>query len=185
MAILAVAIIFSSLHVNGNGSSSNVWVGTCLIFSQLCGIIPVIRGADGLIPNLRNSQFGFGHITAAFTAIVCIFSLVASTAWAVTAGANSLTRSGQPEVIPAFLTSLTQIPARPKTLVIAKAANQIQYFISRGLDLELGDPDVTSPSSPQLEKAIADLLTGSGVTSSKLIGENAVSYTHLTLPTKA
>ena len=176
MAILAVAIVFSSLHINGNGSTSNVWVGTCLIVSQICGLIPVIRGADGLIPNLRNSQFGIGHITAAFTAIICIFSLAASTAWAVSAGANSLTRSGQPEVIPAFLTSLTQIPARPKTLVIAKAANQIQYFISRGLDLELGDPDVTSPPSPQLEKAISDLLTGSGVTSSKLIGENGIQY---------
>lgn len=67
-------------------------------------------------------------------------------------------------------------------MVVRKSGNQIQYFISRGADLTLGEPDVSVPPSLEVQVAIRDLLSGAGITSSKQIGENGIQYLYMENP---
>ena len=179
---LALSLVFGSLVIQAHGSVSNVWTGSLLLFAQFCAFIPILRSADKLLPNLRSSHFGLGHITVAIVTAFCVLSSAASVVWIVSLGANSNVRANRASVIPAFVESLAQTDAKPKTLVVRKNGNQIQYFISRGADLILGEPDVSVPPSLEVQAAIRDLLGGTGLTSSKQIGENGIQYLYMEIP---
>ncbi len=179
---LALSLVFGSLVIQAHGSVSNVWTGSLLLFAQFCAFIPVLRSADRLLPNLRSSHFGLGHITVAIVTVFCVISASVSAVWIVVAGANSNVQANRTSVIPAFVESLAQTDAKPKTLVVRKNGNQIQYFISRGTDLTLGEPDVSVPPSLEVQAAIRDLLGGAGLTSSKQIGENGIQYLYMEIP---
>jgi GT2 family glycosyltransferase len=180
--LLSIAVFLSSVIVSGHGSSANVWVGSLLVFVQLCGLIPILKSADQLLPNLRSSQFGVGHVTTAIFTSLCLISIAAASVWIIATGGNSVARAGAPEVIPAFVASLDQTDSRPKTLVIRKSSGQIQFFISRGLDLGLGDPDVVVPPPDVVQSAVNDMISGVGVTSSKQLGENGIQYIFMKNP---
>lgn len=179
---LALSLVFGSLEIQAHGSHSNVWTGSLIVFAQFCASIPVLRSADTLLPNLRSSRFGLGHIMVALISAFCLLSAAVSVIWIVSFGANSRVQANRISVIPAFVGSLAQTDARPKTLVVRKSGNQIQYFISRGTDLTLGEPDVSVPPSLEVQAAIRDLLSGTGLTSSKHIGENGIQYLYMENP---
>jgi len=89
-------------------------------------------------------------------------------------------------VIPAFIASLADVPARPKTLVItSKGAGDTGYFVSRGNDVQLGDADVVVALPPVLDDAIRGLVSGTLPTASQVIGGFGIQYVFLTNPVDA
>jgi hypothetical protein len=182
ISLFSLAILLSQLTVEGHGSSGHVWTGTLFIFIELIILIPILQIASDLIPNLRNSRVGFGHLLSVVTVAVAVFSLVATSAWAITVGANSLVASGKSEVVPPFIASLSDTPNRPKTLVLGRTGDQLNYFISRGSDLEIGDADVAVATPVPVRTAIIDLISGSGLTSSKVLGDYGIQYLFLKNP---
>ncbi|CAB5006230.1 unannotated protein [freshwater metagenome] len=78
--------------------------------------------------------------------------------------------------MPAFVASLATTDARPKTLVIRQEGPELNYFVSRGTDLALGEPDVVVPMPPELEDAIVGALSGTALTSSRIIGGYGIKY---------
>jgi len=75
------------------------------------------------------------------------------------------------------------VPARPKTLVItSKGAGDTAYFVSRGNDLQLGDPDVVVALPPVLDDSIRGLVTGTLPTAGPVIGSFGIQYVFLTNP---
>jgi hypothetical protein len=143
---------------------------------------PALKIFRELIPNLANSALGFGHILTGLVTAVSIFSVCATALWSITTGANSLVSQGQAEVVPAFIQSLSDTPGKPKTLVIGKYGSQLIYFVSRGSDLELGDPDVAVATPPELETAVEELISGVGINSSKVIGAFGIQYLFIKNP---
>jgi hypothetical protein len=180
--IFATTIILSNLGTYGHGSSGNVWVGTLIIFLEILLIGPALKIFRELIPNLANSALGVGHILTGLVTAVSIFSVCATALWSITTGANSLVSQGQAEVVPAFIQSLSDTPGKPKTLVIGKYGSQLIYFVSRGSDLELGDPDVAVATPPELETAVEELISGVGINSSKVIGAFGIQYLFIKNP---
>jgi hypothetical protein len=85
-------------------------------------------------------------------------------------------------VIPPFISSLSDTPAKPKTLVIQKSLNETTYFITRGFDLEIGDPDVTVGTPPEIENAVDQMITGTGIKSSKVLGLYGIKYIYMRNP---
>jgi hypothetical protein len=65
-------------------------------------------------------------------------------------GANSLVKTDQEQVVPAFISDLANTNEKPKTLVIRKNKEQLQYFITRGGDLQLGNADIAVKTSSQV-----------------------------------
>ena len=182
ISMFAVAIVLSQITIVGHGSSGRVWIGTLFVFIELIILIPILQIANELIPNLRNSRVGFGHLLSAVTVVITIFSIIATSAWAITGGANSLVSSGKLEVVPPFIESLSDTPIRPKTLVIGRSGEELNYFVSRGSDLEIGDPDVAVATPLPVRNAIIDLISGSGLTSSKVLGAYGIQYLFMKNP---
>lgn len=137
------------------------------------------------MPQLRRSNFGYKHIVSAFTVIVTAISIIILPLWAITVGANSLVRTDQEQVIPAFITDLGTTSAKPKTLVIRKGSEQLKYFITRGGDLQLGDPDIGGTTPDLVHTAIVELVNGIGATSSQVLGFYGIQYVFMKNPVDA
>ena len=182
ISMLGLSVLLSQITVVGHGSIGTVWTGTLIVFIELVVLIPILQTASDLIPNLRSSRVGYGHLLSAVTVLVAIFSLSITSFWAMTGGANSLVSSGKREVVPAFISSLSDTPARPKTLVIGRTGDELKYFVSRGNDLEIGDPDVAVATPTPVRNAITDLVGGTGLTSSKILGDFGIQYLFLKNP---
>lgn len=181
-AILFAATL-SSYYIQGNSSSAQrIWSGPLIIFAQLLILLSIFAIAEQLLPQLKRSNFGVKHIISALTALITIFSMISLSLWTATIGADSLVRANQEQVIPAFITDLASTTERPKTLVIRKSPEQLQYFVTRGSDLLLGQADVFSQTPPQFHKAIVDLVNGVGGSSSQVLGHYGVQYVYMKNP---
>jgi hypothetical protein len=183
---ISLAATLSSYFIDGNGSSSQrVWSGPLIIFAQILALLSIFAIAERILPQLRRSNFGFKHIASATTVLVTIISMVLITTWTTTVGANSLVRANQEQVIPAFITDIASTNEKPKTLVIRKNSEKLQYFITRGEDLKLGDPDIASKTPAQVHNSIVDLVNGIGSNSGKLLGLYGIQYVFMKNPADA
>jgi hypothetical protein len=85
-------------------------------------------------------------------------------------------------VMPAFLTA----EADTKTLVLrevgAENSKSIQYYISRGKDISLGEPDVAPGQVRAIELAAQELIDGSGISSSQIFSSYGIKYVFVKNP---
>jgi len=185
LALLS-AITLSSYYIEGNSSESQrVWSGPLIIFAQLLLLLSVFAVGERLIPQLRRSNFGYRHIASVLTTFITIYSIIAVTLWTTTVGANSLVKTDQEQVVPAFISDLANTNEKPKTLVIRKNKEQLQYFISRGGDLQLGNADIAIKTPEQVHKVIVELVNGVGSTSSQVLGFYGIQYIFMKDPADA
>jgi GT2 family glycosyltransferase len=182
LLILATAVLLSPLGISGHGSQGIFWTGSLLACAEFLILPHALTLFVGVLPNLRQSRLGLGHIVAALMSALMCYCVLTTALWAPTLGADSLVSSTSSHVIPAFVNSLNQTPSRPKTLVVSQRGQNLGYFISRGNDLQLGDPDIVVPLPPEVEKAVRDLIAGTGVTTSKVLGDYGIAYLYLTSP---
>jgi hypothetical protein len=183
---LLFAITLSSYYIEGNSSEAQrVWSGPLIIFAQLLLLLSVFAVGERLIPQLRRSNFGFRHIASVLTTFITIYSIIAVTFWATTIGANSLLKTDQEQVVPAFISDLANTDEKPKTLVIRKNEEQLQYFITRGGDLQLGNADIAIKTPEQVHKVIVELVNGVGSTSSQVLGFYGIQYIFMKDPADA
>ena len=181
-ALLILVILLSPIHITGHGSIGKFWAGSILVVAETLLIPRLLQIGNELLPNLRSSRLGLGHFTSALISLVTIFSILMTAAWVATLGANSSLKSGTPNVIPPFISSLSDTPSKPKTLVIQKNSTDTSYFITRGYDLEIGDPDVTVGTPVEIETAVDQMITGTGIKSSKVLGLYGIQYIYLRNP---
>lgn len=183
-ALILFAICFglAHVHIDGHGTYGQYWPGTIFILIEIFTISQVLALGYSMLDSLRSTHVSFRHLITALTSIITILSIGLTAAWAMTGGAHSPVAGNRSHVVPAFIASLNESPSRPKTLVIRKVENNVQYFISRGSDLELGDPDVSVPIPPQLEIAISEVISGAGISSSKVIGAYGIQYVFMKNP---
>lgn len=183
---LLFAITLSSYYIEGNSSEAQrVWSGPLIIFAQLLLLLSVFAVGERLIPQLRRSNFGFRHIASVLTTVITIYSIIAVTLWTTTVGANSLVKTDQEQVVPAFISDLANTNEKPKTLVIRKNKEQLQYFITRGGDLQLGNADIAVKTPEQVHKVIVELVNGVGSTSSQVLGFYGIQYIFMKDPADA
>ena len=180
--LLALAALLSQIQIAGHGSSGKVWTGSIIVFIEVLILLPTLQVAANVIPKLRDSKLGLAHFASVFAVFFAAVSLLATATWAVSGGANSVVASGKGEIVPAFIASLSDTPIRPKTLVIGRTDDQIKYFITRGSDLQIGDPDVAVETPRAISSAINELLGGTGITSSKILGTYGIQYLYLKNP---
>ena len=186
LLVISLAATFSSFFIQGNNSQAQrIWSGPLILFAQLLALLLIFAIAERIIPQLRVSNFGFRHIASVFTALVTIVSMVTISIWATSAGANSVLRANQEQVIPPFITDLASTDERPKTLVIRKSDDQLQYFVTRGGDLQIGNADVASQTPEQFHKAIVDLVNGVGGSTSQVLGFYGIKYVYMKNPADA
>ncbi len=181
-AILACALLLNALHILGHGATESVYVGAPLLFISIILIPPVMREIQVLTPSLRLRHLGVTHLAIALATVLTLISTATFAGWILVGQTQSLVQSDQSDVLPAFVSSLAQSPAKPKTLVLSVATHSATFAISRGNPLSLGDADVATAIPPEIVVAVNQLTSGSGVTSSTILGSYGIQYLYLKAP---
>ena len=182
--VIAVVISALSISTHGNEASSKVWPGPVLVLVTLAAVAAGTVLLDRLRETLVLSHIHYRHILSALLLFTTFVYSVLAIGWSVSKGADSLVQANRATVMPAFLSVEKDV----KILVLREVGSEndkkIQYYLSRGKDISLGEPDV----APTLTVAIADaargLIDGSGVTSSSTLSDFGVKYLYVKAPFK-
>jgi hypothetical protein len=59
----------------------------------------------------------------------------------------------------------------------------MQYFIARGHDVLLGEPDIAPAENEQISNAIKEIADGSGISASRVLGRHGIKYVYAKSPT--
>jgi len=181
---LSAAVFFSSFSIatNGNSSPSRTWVGIFLVGATGAACMAGVVILDRLRAILIISNFHFRHILAALLLFFALVYSVLTLGWSVSVGANSPVQNSVSTVMPAFLSAEKDT----KTLVLreieSEGSKSIQYYISRGRDISLGEPDVAQPQVSAIATATQALIDGSGISSSKVFADFGVKYIFVKTP---
>ena len=183
---LVLAVVLSSLSISthGNEASSKVWPGSVLVLVTLASIASGTVLLDRLRETLVLSHIHYRHILSALLLFATFTYSVLAVGWSVSKGADSLVQANRETVMPAFLS----VEKDTKILVLREVGSleekKIQYYLSRGRDISLGEPDVAPEQTPAIAEAARGLIDGSGVTSSNTLGNFGVKYVFVKAPFK-
>jgi len=186
IAALGLAVLVSSLSISTHGSEGavKVWAGPMLSISTLAAVAAGAVMLDRLRETLVLSHIHYRHILSAILLFITASYAVLTVGYSVTIGANSAVQANRATVIPAFLS----VEADTKILVLREVGaakdKKIQYYISRGQDISLGDPDVAPKQNVAVAAAARALIDGSGITSSKTLGDYGIKYVFVKSPFK-
>ena len=181
---LSTAVIFSTLSTatHGDSGQSRVWVGTFLVGATLAASAAGVVILDRIRAVLVTTNIHFRHILAALLLIATGVYSIAALGWSLTAGATSPVQSSRSTVMPAFLTAEKDT----KTIVLREIgssdAKSIQFYISRGKDITLGEPDVAPKQLSEISIAVQALIDGSGISSSEVFADFGIKYVFVKLP---
>ena len=180
----SIALLATIFPVAGHGNFQPItpYVGSLLVLSTFASVIAAVRLGDRYVPLLSQAHVGYRHILTLSISMVSLLALLVTTSWWVTSGADSLVKSGHQARLPAFVSASGETPSRYKTLVISSQKNNISYFIARDKSLELGDADTLYDVDSKVNQAVADLVSGVGVSSSQVLGNFGIKYLFLSQP---
>jgi GT2 family glycosyltransferase len=181
---LLSAVLLSAVSITGNGTSvpTPIYAGTLLTIATLAAVSASVIMLDKLRERLVTTNINFRHISAATLLIVTALYTVVSISWLVTSGANSPLQTGKEIVLPPFLA----IESDAKTLVIrprtAGEETSLNYYLARGGDATIAQPDMAPSESVQISSAVRELADGSGLTASSTFAVNGIKYLFLKSP---
>ena len=182
--VLAVVLSALSISTHGNEASSKVWAGPVLVLVTLAAIAAGTVLLDRLRETLVLSHVHYRHILSALLLFTTFAYSVSAIGWSLTKGAVSLVQANRETVMPAFLS----VEKDTKILVLREVGSEsqkkIQYHLSRGKDISLGEPDVAPAQSKAIAEAARGLIDGSGVSSSSTLSDFGVKYLFVKAPFK-
>ena len=181
---LLSAILLSSISLTGNGTSiaTPIYAGSLLVVTTIAAIGAAVIMLDKLRERLIATNINFRHISAGLLLIVTALYTVTSIGWVVSSGANSPLQTGKGVVLPAFLA----VESDAKTMVIRPRAIgkevSLNYFIARGGDATLAQPDIAPADREQISSAVQEIADGSGLNASTTFAVHGIKYLFLKSP---
>ena len=181
---IGFATILGSREVAGHGTflPDQLWVGSLMVIPTLVALIAAVLMVDHYVPTISQSHIDFRHILLGTTSAIALVSTVLSIGWWITSANSAPLQKQTRSALPAFLSASAQTEDRFKTLVFRVSENKIRYFIARDGDLKIGEPDVITGLTPKVNKAVIDLVSGSGVSSSGVFAEFGIRYLFMARP---
>ena len=181
---LAVLVGSLSISTRGNEGAAKVWAGPVLSIVTVAAVAAGVVLLDSLRQTLILSHVHYRHyLSAALLFITATYGAL-SIGYSVSTGADSPVLANRPTVMPAFLSVETDT----KILVLREVGTQddkkIQYYISRGRDISLGEPDVAPQQNANIAIAARSLVDGTGITSSKTLADYGIKYVYVKNPFK-
>jgi GT2 family glycosyltransferase len=184
VGFLALAAVVSSLDTttHGNEGATGAWAGPVVALATLAAICAGTVLLDRLHPTLVLSHVHYRHFLSAFLLFTTIVYGVLASVFSMTTGAQSLVQANRATVMPAFL----NVEGDLKILVLREVTSgdqkKIQFFISRGKDISMSDPDVAPDQTPAIAQAALGLIDGSGITSSTVLSDYGIKYVFAKAP---
>ena len=181
---IGYATILGSREVSGHGTfvPDQLWVGSLMVIPTLVALIAAVLMVDHYVPAISQAHIDFRHILLGATSAIAVISSVLSIGWWVTSANSAPLQKQTQSALPAFLRASAQTEDKFKTLVFRASDNKVRYFIAREGDLRIGEPDVITGLTPKVNKAVIDLVSGSGVSSSGVFAEFGIKYLFMARP---
>ncbi len=176
---LTLAIALSGLSFPAHGTSIGypLWTGTFISIATIAAITAGAIVLDQLRKHLEKAAVNYRHILAALVVASSIIYTAGAAFWSVVTTSPLHTISNR--VLPEFL----GVTPGTKTVVIRKVEDgSLNYFIARGHDIFLGDPDVAPATNPEISAAIRATVDGSGVTAGATLADYGIKYLFLKAP---
>lgn len=183
---LALAVVLSALTISthGNEAAMRVWAGPVIVVVTLAAIAAGTVLLDRLRETLVLSHIHYRHILSALLLFTTLSYSVSAVAWSLTKGADSLVQADRETVMPAFLSVETDTKILVLREVGSEGDRRVQYYLSRGKDISLGEPDVAPRQNQAIAFAAQGLIDGTGVTSSSTLSDHGIKYLFVKAPFK-
>jgi GT2 family glycosyltransferase len=184
IGILLSGALLASLQVTGNGSSSRdyVYAGAFLVIATALSVMATVIMFDDVRSRLENSHFNYQHIAVGLVILLSASYTISSSTWVFSAGASSPLQRKADSVLPAFLA----VESDAKTLVIRPIEDEghrgLAYYIARGGEVTLGQPDVVIENTEIITRAVEGLIDNTGVGSSKVFSAFGIKYVFVKNP---
>ena len=181
---LLLSIIYSSVSIMGNGTSvaTRLYPGTLMAITTLTAIAAGITVLDKLRDRLISTHINIRHISAAILLAATAIYALSSTVWIVAKVGDVPLQSGREVVLPPFLA----VEKDAKTMVIRPRTVgedvTLNFYLARGGDAILGDPDMAPQNREQLTNAVREIADGSGLTASTTFAVHGIKYLFLKNP---
>ena len=181
---IGFATILGSRQVSGHGTftAESLWVGSLMVVPTLIALVAAVVMVDHYVPTISQAHIDYRHILLGITSVISSISLILSVGWWIASASSAPVREQAHSALPAFLSASAQTEDRFKTLVFRVSGNKIRYFIARDGDLKIGEPDVITGLTPKVNRAVSDLVSGSGVSSSSVFAEFGIKYLFISRP---
>ena len=186
LGALSLAILVGSISISthGNEGAVTVWAGPVLSMATLAAVAAGAVMLDRLRQTLVLSHIHYRHILSAILLFITASYAIFTVGYSVTIGADSAVQASRTTVMPAFLSVETDNKILVLREIGSKQDKKIQYYISRGQDISLGDPDVAPMQNNEIATAARALIDGTGITSSKILGDYGIKYVFAKSPFK-
>ena len=183
---LSLAVFVGSLSIStrGNEGAAKVWAGPVLSVVTLAAVAAGTVLLNSLRQTLILSHIHYRHVLAATLLFITAIYATLAVGYSLSTGADSAVQANRATVMPAFLS----VENDTKILVLREVGTtedkKIQYYISRGRDISLGEPDVAPQQNSSIAQAARSLIDGTGIASSKTLSDYGIKYVYVKNPFK-
>ena len=185
--LAALASAFTVIS-SGNSLPERIWPGGFLALSTFFAAQAVALLGEGRIKHLRTSHFGFNHLATAALAVLASYCIVANVFWLVTSSSAAPVRRVEASVLPAFISTATENPDRPKTLIVRReradqvlnrGAQSFSYVLLRERDIRFGELTAAPQEAPLLTKTVGEITAGAGDAPAATLAQFGIRYLYL------
>jgi GT2 family glycosyltransferase len=175
---LLLSVVLSALSITGNGTiaPTQLWIGVFLAVATLAAVTVGTIILNDLRDYLIATNINYRHILSAGLLLVTLAYSATALTWNISQASSSPVYKKSVNVLPEYL----GVESDAKTLVLREITNRnltsLAFYISRGTDIALGEPDVAPVQEPAIAKAVIELADGSGLTTSKTFADFGIKY---------
>ena len=176
---LFLGTFLSALSFPAHGTSIGypLWTGTFIAISTIAAVTAGAIVLDQLRKHLEKSAINYRHFMAAALLGVSLLHTATAAIWSIITTSPLHTISDR--VLPEFLGA---VPGT-KTMVIRRMeGDALNFFIARGTDIKLGDPDVAPAVNLEVSAATRNVFDGTGTTSGATLSEYGIKYLFVKAP---
>lgn len=178
MTFLLLSVALSAFSITGNGTiaPTQLWVGVFLAVVTLAAVTVGTIILNDLRDYLIATNVNYRHILSAGLLLITLGYSVTAVAWNIAQADSAPVYTKSANILPEYL----GVEVDAKTLVLREITNRdltsLAFYISRGSDIALGEPDVAPTQDPAIARAVIELADGSGLTTSKTFAEFGIKY---------
>ncbi|MBO0829534.1 MAG: glycosyltransferase [Streptosporangiales bacterium] len=161
---LVIGLVLSRINITEPESTFGavVWPGVAVAVVGV-GLLVAIGSAAQDAPE-RLLRFGFGWRQVALIGLVVVAGAapLLAGAWWVVNGAGGPLHVVHGQVVPEYLTAQSDVPSRPRTLIVKSLRGRVEYTVVRGRAPTLGDELLQPPKATRerLDAVVGDLVSG-------------------------
>lgn len=185
LSSLVMATFLNAIAVSAHGDSSpaRIWPGGFLALAMFFSARAFANLSQGRIKRLRESPLGRAHFATALVSVFAIYSIATNLFWWVSGAGEAPVKSINSTVLPAFISTATENPDRPKTLIIRAerdaATQRYGYVVLRNRDVRMEELANLPKEVSVLTKSVSEILAGAGDSPASILAQFGIRYLYL------